>query len=158
MPSARYRLWTTDTSSVASPGIRKWLLAAVAVTAVAVIAIFAWLTLQPSGPGVGFVSGNGRIEATEIDVATKLAGRVQYRIAQPGEVLASGGKVFNLVDLSNEARGRERRLIVSAGGLKYGGLWRHEAARRPPAVRRPRWSYLLTSHRRRSTCCLPGPM
>jgi len=28
-------------------------------------------------------------------------GRVQYRIAQPGEVLASGGKVLNLVDLSD---------------------------------------------------------
>lgn len=27
-------------------------------------------------------------------------GRVQYRIAQPGEVLAGGGKVLNLVDLS----------------------------------------------------------
>ena len=29
------------------------------------------------------------------------AGRVQYRIAQPGEVLAAGGKVLNLVDLAD---------------------------------------------------------
>lgn len=29
------------------------------------------------------------------------AGRVQYRVAQPGEVLAAGGKVLNLVDLSD---------------------------------------------------------
>lgn len=29
------------------------------------------------------------------------AGRVQYRIAEPGEVLGSGGKVLNLVDLSD---------------------------------------------------------
>jgi len=28
-------------------------------------------------------------------------GRVQYRIAEPGEVLASGGKLLNLVDLSD---------------------------------------------------------
>ena len=28
-------------------------------------------------------------------------GRVQYRIAQPGEVLAAGGKVLNLVDLGD---------------------------------------------------------
>jgi HlyD family secretion protein len=28
-------------------------------------------------------------------------GRVQYRVAQPGEVLAAGGKVLNLVDLSD---------------------------------------------------------
>ena len=30
-----------------------------------------------------------------------LDGRIQYRIAEPGEVLASGGKVLNLVDLSD---------------------------------------------------------
>ncbi len=28
-------------------------------------------------------------------------GRVQYRVAQPGEVLSAGGRVLNLVDLSN---------------------------------------------------------
>ncbi len=28
-------------------------------------------------------------------------GRVQYRIAQPGEVLAAGGKILNLVDLAD---------------------------------------------------------
>jgi HlyD family secretion protein len=30
-----------------------------------------------------------------------VAGRIQYRVAQPGEVLAGGGKVLNLLDLSN---------------------------------------------------------
>ena len=30
-----------------------------------------------------------------------LDGRIQYRIAEPGEVLSSGGKVLNLVDLSD---------------------------------------------------------
>ena len=44
---------------------------------VAVIAVVAWMKMKPSGPGAGIVSGNGRIEATEIDIATKLAGRVQ---------------------------------------------------------------------------------
>ncbi len=28
-------------------------------------------------------------------------GRVQYRVAQPGEVLSAGGRVLNMVDLSN---------------------------------------------------------
>ena len=40
--------------------------------AVSVIGVVIYFVLQPSGPGKGFVSGNGRIEATEIDVATKL--------------------------------------------------------------------------------------
>lgn len=41
---------------------------------------------------------------TDIDDSVLTAprdGRVQYRIAQPGEVLAAGGKVLNLVDLAD---------------------------------------------------------
>ncbi|HAB62901.1 MAG TPA: glycoside hydrolase family 43, partial [Pseudomonas sp.] len=50
--------------------------------------------LRPSGLGEGFASGNGRIEATEIDVATKSPGRVieilvdEGDFVQPGQVLA----------------------------------------------------------------------
>ncbi len=41
---------------------------------------------------------------TEIDDSTLKSprdGRVQYRVAQPGEVLGAGGKVLNIVDLSD---------------------------------------------------------
>jgi HlyD family secretion protein len=41
---------------------------------------------------------------TEIDDATLRSprdGRVQYRVAEPGEVLGSGGRVLNLVDLGD---------------------------------------------------------
>ncbi|MAC78817.1 MAG: glycoside hydrolase family 43 [Rhodobacteraceae bacterium] len=55
-------------------------------------------------------------------------GRVQYRVAQPGEVLASGGRVLNMVDLSDVhmtfflptadagrlAIGSEARLLIDA--------------------------------------------
>ena len=60
-----------------SPQRTRILVAAAALLAAALAAAYAWQRLQPSGPGEGFASGNGRIEATEIDVATKLAGRVQ---------------------------------------------------------------------------------
>ena len=46
--------------------------------------------MKPSGPGVGFVSGNGRIEATEIDIATKLAGRVQEIHVNEGDFVKLG--------------------------------------------------------------------
>ncbi|MHB0818338.1 HlyD family secretion protein [Stutzerimonas stutzeri] len=61
---------------------------------IAVIAVLIWNELRPSGLGDSFASGNGRIEATEIDVATKLAGRVleinvdEGDFVQPGQVLA----------------------------------------------------------------------
>ncbi|MFD1745371.1 HlyD family secretion protein [Rhizobium helianthi] len=41
---------------------------------------------------------------TEIDDSTLVApreGRIQYLVAEPGEVLSAGGRVLNLVDLSN---------------------------------------------------------
>ena len=40
------------------------------------VSYFIWAAMKPQGPGIGLVSGNGRIEATEIDVATTLAGRL----------------------------------------------------------------------------------
>lgn len=64
----------------------KKLLVGIAVGGVIVVLAWtAWGALRPSGPGAGFVSGNGRIEATEIDVATKLAGRVRNILVAEGE-------------------------------------------------------------------------
>jgi HlyD family secretion protein len=44
-----------------------------------------------------------RIQADIADCALKAPrdGRVQYRVSQPGEVIGSGGRVLNLVDLSD---------------------------------------------------------
>jgi HlyD family secretion protein len=63
---------------------KKLILLGIAVAAVG-IAAAVWTALKPSGPGVGFASGNGRIEATEIDVATKLAGRVKTILVNEGD-------------------------------------------------------------------------
>ncbi|CAM5761241.1 Multidrug resistance protein MdtA [Labrys miyagiensis] len=51
-------------------------------------------------------AANAQIESLDADIAdsTLVAprdGRVQYRVAQPGEVLASGGRVLNMVDVSD---------------------------------------------------------
>jgi len=68
--------------------------ALLAIVLLAGLAILAWLGLRSEGLGAGFASGNGRLEATEIDVATKLAGRVaeiavdEGDFVQPGQFLA----------------------------------------------------------------------
>ncbi len=67
----------------------KLLLAAIAVGAAA-LAWWGWQRLAVSGPGEGFVSGNGRIEATEIDVSTKLAGRIQDILVNEGDFVKAG--------------------------------------------------------------------
>ncbi len=50
-----------------------WLAAALA----ALVGVAAWQWLRPASDNGSLVFGNGRIEATEVDVAAKAAGRVQ---------------------------------------------------------------------------------
>jgi len=79
---------------MSQPRTRAALKVLAAAASIAVIAVLLWSELRPSGLGEGFASGNGRIEATEIDVATKSPGRVMEILAdegdfvQPGQVLA----------------------------------------------------------------------
>lgn len=67
--------------------------AAILLALIALAALL-WYELRPSGLAEGFASGNGRIEATEVDVATKLAGRVasievdEGALVEAGQVLA----------------------------------------------------------------------
>lgn len=65
------------------------LLAAVAIL-IGLVGWGAWTLTRSNGPSEGFVNGNGRIEATEIDVATKYAGRVLHIFAQEGDFVTTG--------------------------------------------------------------------
>ncbi len=60
------------------------------IAGVIVIAGYYLWAAQDNGPGEGFISGNGRIEATEIDIATKLAGRVESVLAKEGDFVKKG--------------------------------------------------------------------
>jgi len=73
-----------------TPPLKKKLLVAGVAVVVVVTAISVWIALKPSGPGPGFASGNGRIEATEIDVATKLGGRVRDIMVNEGDFVEVG--------------------------------------------------------------------
>lgn len=41
-----------------------------------------------------------QVEIDDADLKAPRAGRVQYRVAEPGEVLAPGGRVLNMIDIS----------------------------------------------------------
>ena len=65
---------------------------------IAGLAGLAWYELRPSGLGDGFASGNGRIEATEVDVATKLGGRVAAIDVEEGDFVDAGLHVASATD------------------------------------------------------------
>lgn len=70
--------------------IKKLVIIGLVVIAVVALGYFVWAKLHKTGPGPGFVSGNGRIEATEIDVATKLAGRIDSILVKEGDFVKAG--------------------------------------------------------------------
>lgn len=72
------------------PFSRKHILLVAAAVVVAGLAWYGWSTVANRGPGEGFVSGNGRIEATEIDVATKTAGRLREVLVKEGAFVKAG--------------------------------------------------------------------
>ncbi|MCC8986249.1 MAG: HlyD family efflux transporter periplasmic adaptor subunit [Candidatus Contendobacter sp.] len=92
-----------------TPQIKKSLILATMAIAAAVIGVLAWTALKPSGPGAGFVSGNGRIEATEIDIATKLAGRVLDIMVNEGDFVYAGQPLAQMqIDVLDAQRDEAR--------------------------------------------------
>lgn len=93
---------------------KKWLVRLIAVAVVIAVGALVWLELRPTGLGQGFASANGRIEATEVDVASKLAGRLLEIHVDEGDYV-EGGQVLARMDTEvleaqlNQARAEVRR-------------------------------------------------
>jgi HlyD family secretion protein len=67
-----------------------------AVVVIGIAAYVAWELLKPSALPEGFASSNGRIEATEIDIATKAQGRVVEVLAHEGDFVTAGQTVAQM--------------------------------------------------------------
>lgn len=87
-----------------TPQRKKQLIIATAVVAILGVAVYAWYRFSHAGPGDGFASGNGRIEATEIDVATKLAGRISEVLVDEGALVKSGEVLAKMDTASLQAQ------------------------------------------------------
>ncbi len=84
---------TTVSKKKKNPWIKRGIIAGI-ILAAAIVIYLIYNSTRDKGYGPGFASGNGRLEATEIDVSTKLAGRIsEIRVdegdfVQAGEILA----------------------------------------------------------------------
>ncbi|MDP3539819.1 MAG: efflux RND transporter periplasmic adaptor subunit [Azonexus sp.] len=84
-----------------------------ALLAVLTAAIAFYLYLQrPAGLPAGLASGNGRLEAVEVDVATKIAGRLSELGPREGDTVAAGAIVARLDadDLRAQLRAAEAQV------------------------------------------------
>ena len=96
--------------------LKNRLIPALLVLAALGAGFYAWKSMHPTGPGPGFASGNGRIEATEIDIATKLGGRVQDILVSEGDSVSAGQtlahmQISSLEAMRDEARARQQQAL-----------------------------------------------
>jgi HlyD family secretion protein len=94
---------------------------AVIVLSVATAGFYVWKKSRPKDDGL--ISGNGRIEATEIDVAAKLAGRVQDILVNEGDFVKAGQLLAQMqIDVleaqREEARAQHQRAINSVASAQ----------------------------------------
>jgi len=68
---------------------------------------------RPAGLPAGFASGNGRLEATEVDVATKIAGRLAELGPREGDYVEAGAVVGRLDadDLRAQLQAAEAQIV-----------------------------------------------
>ncbi|MEH2487554.1 HlyD family secretion protein [Bradyrhizobium sp. AZCC 2230] len=102
---------------------RKYLLAILIVAVLAAAGYFAWETLGRDNLPPGIASGNGRIEAVEIDIATKTPGRIQDILVREGDFVTAG-QVLARMDTTQlraqlrQAEAQLRRAIISVDTAK----------------------------------------
>lgn len=92
-----------------------------------------WQSYRGDGPEAGFASGNGRIEATEVDVATRLPGRLDGVLVEEGALVEAGQTVARMDTDELQAQLRE-----AGAGLRKA----REGARYAAAIVRQRQSEL----------------
>ena len=105
-----------------NPSLKK-ALPALALLLVAGAGYYTWNNLHNRGDAKGMAGGNGRIEATEIDVATKLAGRVADVLVAEGDFVQAGQAlahmdVQGLQAQRDEARARQQQALQAVAGAE----------------------------------------
>ena len=80
-----------------------------AVAAAGLLAFYGWQRMQTNESTAGFISGNGRIEATEIDIAARQGGRLLEVLVGEGDFVQAGQVLARMqVDTLNAQRDEAR--------------------------------------------------
>jgi len=95
MPASHGQLPTLVPKATRLPAWRRIVVLLLVVAAIVGGGLY-WLNRSNNALPIGIVSGNGRIEADEIDIATKFAGRVAEVLADEGSVVTAGQVVARM--------------------------------------------------------------
>lgn len=75
---------------------KTWFIRGAIVAAVVAVAVILWSLLRPADLPEGIVSGNGRLEALEIDISAKTPGRIRDIVAEEGQLVKAGEVVAHM--------------------------------------------------------------
>lgn len=98
---------------------KKWLFRIAVIVAIAFVAFIGWRLLKPKGLPEGIVSGNGRIEAVEVDVSAKSPGRIADILVGEGDFVKAGQVVahMDVAPLRAERAQAVAQLAQAANGI-----------------------------------------
>ncbi|MFJ5446362.1 HlyD family secretion protein [Methylobacillus methanolivorans] len=125
----------------------------VIIAALAAAGFYAWQAMSSNSHPEGFASGNGRIEAIEIDVATKLAGRVDDILVNEGDFVQAGQALAKMqvqvLDAQrDEARAQHQQALNSVVAAQAQVALRESDKRATQALVTQRESELDAAQRR----------
>lgn len=89
--------------------MKKPLIAIFLIVVLALAGWYAWKWLSAGSENEAFIGSNGRIEATEVDVATKMAGRVGDILVEEGAFVKAGQVLATMQVQTLEAQLREAK-------------------------------------------------
>lgn len=88
-------------------GTRAWWIRILVVVVLAAAAGFAWMSLREEALPPGFAASNGRIEAVSIDIASKVAGRIDSVLVDEGDPVTAGQLLVRMDTATLRAQHRE---------------------------------------------------
>lgn len=116
-------------------------------------AVYAWTTIRGDDTPEYMISGNGRIEATEVDLATKLGGRVKDILVGEGDFVTAGQvlaymQVNTLQAQLEEAQARQLQTVSAVDSAHAQVVMRQSDVAAAEAVVAQRASDLDAARRR----------
>jgi len=131
---------------------KPWLIGATIVV-VAGLGYYAWQIFANPGLPEGIATGNGRIEATEIDIAAKIPGRISEILVREGDFVTAGQVLVHMNTDQLEAKRRQaqaelQRAIIGVDTSKSMVIQREAERKAAVAVIAQREAEFDAAHRR----------
>ncbi len=96
--------------------VKKLLIGSAGTLVITILAVVLWQQYGGNKKNEGIASGNGRIEAVEIDIAAKTAGRVMKILANEGDFVTAGQILAKMDTAVLEAQQREAEARLRQAG------------------------------------------